>query len=708
MQSRVIKLILGVSIWEGAEEVQSIIHIKTEVFDFMAAAGDLDDIEEVDANCILMANLQQASTSGTQTDKALVYDSDGSTEDVSSVSHHPGGRNVYIRNSFLNFPGGRNVQHPNRMHISHLLGLIKYAGDLSKEMISASTCYFGVTFRLRIKGKCVLTGSEFIQDWMLLRERCDDYLPSLMIGVLNSFSPRGVVWEGAEEVQEHNSYQTVEVFGGQCIHIQCEAILGGRLFASLLSEAGVLLIVNWISFRHGVKQENHMEEPKERPNKPERSNNKNSTKQFDVYNVASTPRQQQVKKDIAEKLYQVLGSYESSIIQEIDKCKKDEIRKNSDIMWFSSCDKRREWKKQYIKNVEKDLGKVDHELPMTSVPRTDVGSFPVTKNVPGYWSAKLEEDFCEFKAHTERRFVSLDMSIRAYRLEKDQRHEEQIRRYVELKNLLFSLIRKQTSLVKSPPQENTKDLMAKILIYEDTTKIIDTEKSGEAAMELELERESHEKGLCDELVGQTYVQKENRFIWDNYQQAVELQVRIWDPGITWLKILKEHLEDKVFLLGEVDTESLVHRIQHDNNKRADEVKLYHEIRNVNDTIDICKEPAECDDDPDPWEIHRERRRNIDKRYKQHQLKIVLSQREKARTIRKGQLIQELDRLRKNIKCMEMSLEKISPLRKKAYKCAYKHGDQKNEVKSSYIEYQSLMKICERTSKQEGEGILMIT
>ncbi|GJW81562.1 hypothetical protein Tco_0145537 [Tanacetum coccineum] len=26
--------------------------------------------------------------------------------------------------------------------------------------------------------------------------------------------------------------------------------------------------------------------------------------------------------------------------------------------------------------------------------------------------------------------------------------------------------------------------------------------------------------------------------------------RTWDPGITWLKILKEHLEDKVFLRGE--------------------------------------------------------------------------------------------------------------------------------------------------------------
>nr|GEX38085.1 hypothetical protein [Tanacetum cinerariifolium] len=41
---------------------------------------DLDDIEEVNANCILMANLQQASTSGTQSDSTPVYDTDGSAE----------------------------------------------------------------------------------------------------------------------------------------------------------------------------------------------------------------------------------------------------------------------------------------------------------------------------------------------------------------------------------------------------------------------------------------------------------------------------------------------------------------------------------------------------------------------------------------------------------------------------------------------------
>nr|GEY37696.1 integrase, catalytic region, zinc finger, CCHC-type, peptidase aspartic, catalytic [Tanacetum cinerariifolium] len=47
----------------------------------MQMVGDLDEIEEVNANCIFMANLQQASTSGTQTDKAPVYDSDRSAEE---------------------------------------------------------------------------------------------------------------------------------------------------------------------------------------------------------------------------------------------------------------------------------------------------------------------------------------------------------------------------------------------------------------------------------------------------------------------------------------------------------------------------------------------------------------------------------------------------------------------------------------------------
>ncbi|GKA11408.1 hypothetical protein Tco_0690954 [Tanacetum coccineum] len=58
-------------------DLPSILYILS---DEPAAAADLDEIEEVNANCILMANLQQASTLGTQTDKALVYDLNGPAE----------------------------------------------------------------------------------------------------------------------------------------------------------------------------------------------------------------------------------------------------------------------------------------------------------------------------------------------------------------------------------------------------------------------------------------------------------------------------------------------------------------------------------------------------------------------------------------------------------------------------------------------------
>nr|GFA60652.1 hypothetical protein [Tanacetum cinerariifolium] len=63
-----------------AQKEEAGIQLQAEEFDLMAAAADLDEIEEVNLNCILMANLQQASTSGTQTDKAPVYDSNGSAE----------------------------------------------------------------------------------------------------------------------------------------------------------------------------------------------------------------------------------------------------------------------------------------------------------------------------------------------------------------------------------------------------------------------------------------------------------------------------------------------------------------------------------------------------------------------------------------------------------------------------------------------------
>nr|GEZ80520.1 hypothetical protein [Tanacetum cinerariifolium] len=46
-----------------AQKEEAGIELQAEEYDLMAAAADLDEIEEVNANCILMANLQQASSS---------------------------------------------------------------------------------------------------------------------------------------------------------------------------------------------------------------------------------------------------------------------------------------------------------------------------------------------------------------------------------------------------------------------------------------------------------------------------------------------------------------------------------------------------------------------------------------------------------------------------------------------------------------------
>nr|GFC97350.1 hypothetical protein [Tanacetum cinerariifolium] len=63
-----------------AQKEEAGIQLQAEEYDLMVAATDLDEIKEVNANCILMANLQQVSSSSTQTDSAPVYDSDGSAE----------------------------------------------------------------------------------------------------------------------------------------------------------------------------------------------------------------------------------------------------------------------------------------------------------------------------------------------------------------------------------------------------------------------------------------------------------------------------------------------------------------------------------------------------------------------------------------------------------------------------------------------------
>nr|GEY13503.1 hypothetical protein [Tanacetum cinerariifolium] len=67
-----------------AQKEEAGIQHQVKEFNLMIAAIDLDEIEKVNANYIFMANLQQALTSSTQTDKAPVYALDGSAE----ASHH--------------------------------------------------------------------------------------------------------------------------------------------------------------------------------------------------------------------------------------------------------------------------------------------------------------------------------------------------------------------------------------------------------------------------------------------------------------------------------------------------------------------------------------------------------------------------------------------------------------------------------------------
>ncbi|GJY59887.1 gag-pol polyprotein [Tanacetum coccineum] len=63
-----------------AQKEEAGIQLTSEEFDFMAAVGACKETKRANANCTLENNLQQASSSGTQSDKAPVYDSDGSAE----------------------------------------------------------------------------------------------------------------------------------------------------------------------------------------------------------------------------------------------------------------------------------------------------------------------------------------------------------------------------------------------------------------------------------------------------------------------------------------------------------------------------------------------------------------------------------------------------------------------------------------------------
>nr|GEY34133.1 hypothetical protein [Tanacetum cinerariifolium] len=132
--------------WANENQIRCYNCRGVEEYDLMATAADLDEIEEVSANCILMANLQQASTSGTQTDKALVYDSDGSAEKLKN-------ENVELKFQVLNY--AREIAHLKATY-KNLFDFISVSQTQTKTIITSlqnelqSTIYKNAKLRTQL------------------------------------------------------------------------------------------------------------------------------------------------------------------------------------------------------------------------------------------------------------------------------------------------------------------------------------------------------------------------------------------------------------------------------------------------------------------------------------------------------------------------------------------------------------------------------
>ncbi|GJT95123.1 hypothetical protein Tco_1090641 [Tanacetum coccineum] len=153
------------------------IQLQAEEFDLMAAATDLDEIEGVNANYILMANLQQASTSGTQADKALVYDSDGSAE----VHHYDNCYNNDIFNMFTQeeqytdllepIPEPHQVQQNDSNVISEVSSVKQSGGTINQHpaTVEETRAYFESLYNnLAIEVEKVNTVNRKLRELMMI------------------------------------------------------------------------------------------------------------------------------------------------------------------------------------------------------------------------------------------------------------------------------------------------------------------------------------------------------------------------------------------------------------------------------------------------------------------------------------------------------------------------------------------------------------
>ncbi|GJR57182.1 hypothetical protein Tco_1499344 [Tanacetum coccineum] len=170
--------------------------------------GDIEEIEEVNANSILMANLKKASTSGTQTDKALVYDSDGSAKNDS---------NVIFAVFSVEQCGGIVEQHPTTVEETHAYfeslynnlaievekvnSIHKFVKDKSLPLVNQ------VDARVKdFKIQFLKEAAKFVRDFKSLAKEADETLANHKALVLESKRLlRAVVNQDIMSIMQSNS-----------------------------------------------------------------------------------------------------------------------------------------------------------------------------------------------------------------------------------------------------------------------------------------------------------------------------------------------------------------------------------------------------------------------------------------------------------------------------------------------------------------------
>ncbi|GJV44309.1 retrovirus-related pol polyprotein from transposon TNT 1-94 [Tanacetum coccineum] len=154
-----------------AQKEEAEIQLQAEEFDLMAT-GDIDEIEEENANYILMANLQQASTSCTQTNNASVYDSDGSADHEPPVVYDLEETLQLAEDSRLKMKQlKKEIKLANYAKINHLSGVfVSQTAKLREEL------YFSNTSKTDTVSKSISIPNE---------EFSDDTSPSVAQKFLN-------------------------------------------------------------------------------------------------------------------------------------------------------------------------------------------------------------------------------------------------------------------------------------------------------------------------------------------------------------------------------------------------------------------------------------------------------------------------------------------------------------------------------------------